>query len=278
MNKRDYYEILGLSKNASDDDIKKAYRRLASKYHPDKVQGDTEKAESEIKFKEAKEAYECLSDPDKKAQYDQFGHSGSFTHVHQSPRGHTRTWTFDPAGGNDFQDIFGDILRGNPAFDGMFRQQKQQQPINLINISLENAYKGTSVKLDIHTINIPSGVRSGTKFFVDSKLFRIDILPHNKFKRSNDDLLVDIEISAIEAMIGAEAILEHLDGVKLQFNIPQGIQGGQIIKLNGKGMKNPELDRYGDMLVRVNIKVPKTLSDQQKEMLRSFEHREIINI
>ena len=102
MSKRDYYEILGLAKNASDDDIKKAYRKLASKYHPDKVQGEAEKAAVEIKFKEAKEAYEILTDKDKRMQYDQFGHNESPPHRHNS-----HTWTHGTTSAEDFHEMFG---------------------------------------------------------------------------------------------------------------------------------------------------------------------------
>jgi molecular chaperone DnaJ len=125
---------------------------------------------------------------------------------------------------------------------------------------------------------VPKGVRSGTKFYVDGKFYRVDVQQHFKFKRSLDDLLVDIEISAIEAMLGIQASLEHLDEARLQFSIPPGIQPGQVVKLSGKGMKNPESDRYGDMLVRIAIRIPQNMSDSDKATLKNINHRDSINI
>lgn len=272
MSKRDYYDVLGVAKNSSDDDIKTAYRKLASKYHPDKVQGDTEKAAVEVKFKEAKEAYETLSDAEKRAQYDAYGHNGP---TFSQPQGR---WTHhgDP---NDINEMLKSFFTKTHTFnDGMFGQQTRQT-IHIVNISLADAYVGKSIRLDsTSTINIPKGVRSGTKFYADSKFYRVDIQPHYKFKRANDDLLVDIVVNAIEAMLGVDAELEHLDGAKLQFTIPAGIQPGQIVKLSGKGMKNPETDRHGDMLIRISVSIPQNISDVEKTALKNISHRESITI
>jgi DnaJ-class molecular chaperone len=277
MSKRDYYEILGLAKNASDDDIKKAYRKLASKYHPDKVQDAAEKAAVEIKFKEAKEAYESLSDKDKRMQYDQFGHAEPFSRGHN-----TNTWTHGASSAEDFQEMFGKIFkdRGFQFEEGLFgNRSNAKQSINVATISLEDAFSGGVIRPDPRTtITIPKGVRSGTRFFSDGRLYRVDVRAHDKFKRALDDLMVDVQVDAIEAIIGVEAVLTHLDGVKLQFNIPPGIQNGQIVKLGGKGMKNPETDRSGDLLVRISITVPKGLSEELMNKLKSIPHRESINI
>jgi len=275
MSKRDYYDVLGLAKNASEDDIKKAYRKMASKYHPDKVSGEAEKASVEIKFKEAKEAYETLSDSEKREMYDHYGHTdqNSFTH-HNSHSTHTthRTWTFDNAG--DMNHIFEELFKHH---SGGFNNHNQPQVV-VINISLKDAYSGRLVKRDTDTIIIPAGIRSGTKLYVGGKMYRIDVIPHEKFKRALDDLMVDITISAIEAILGMNAILEHLDGTKLQFGIPAGIQNGQIVKLSRTGMKNPEINHIGDMLVRITIVIPKDLSENDKTVLKNLPRRESINI
>jgi molecular chaperone DnaJ len=273
MSKRDYYDVLGLAKNASDDDIKTAYRKLASKYHPDKVQGDAEKAAVEIKFKEAKEAYETLSDAEKRTQYDAYGHGG--------PQPQGQQWAHTTMHPGNMDEMLKSFFSRTHTFnEGMFGQQPQQrQTVHIVNISLADAYTGKSIRLDSKsTINIPRGVRSGTKFYADSKFYRVDIQPHYKFKRANDDLLVDIEVSAVEAMLGVEAVLEHLDGVKLQFTIPAGIQPGQIVKLSNKGMKNPETDKIGDMMVRISVTVPRDLADAEKAALKTLQRRESITI
>jgi DnaJ-class molecular chaperone len=276
MSKRDYYEVLGIAKSASDEEIKKAYRKLASKYHPDKLT-EAEKADGEIKFKEAKEAYETLSDPEKKAMYDQHGHNAG-----RNPFGHGRTHTYHHSGfEEDFGDVFATIFKSG-GFDSVFqnsRNSRPQQTVHLININLLDAYLGRTVKVDnSSTINIPKGVRSGAKFYVDGKVYRVDVAPHPKFKRANDDLLVDTSITAIEAILGVEVIIEHLDGSKFQFNVPNGIQHGQVIKLGGKGMKNPETDRHGDLLVRISVTIPKTISQEDRVALKSVAHRDSINI
>ena len=276
MSKRDYYEILGLEKNASDDDIKKSYRKLAMKFHPDR---NTEPG-AEEKFKEAKEAYEILSDPNKRTEYDAMGHSA----FENNPHGQTRTWTFNQGATgmpNDINDIFNHVFRNFNFQGGMHPggfQQQPQQTINVISISLNDAYKGGTVTLDGKVFNIPKGIRPGTRFHLDGKMYRIDINLHNKFKRSHNDLMVDIEISAIEAMLGIDSVIEHLDGSKLQFKIPSGIQSSQIIKLSGKGMQNPETDRVGDLLIRINIFIPRNLSESDKIHLQSVSHRNIIEI
>lgn len=268
MSKKDYYEVLGLAKNASDDEIKKSYRKLAMQYHPDRNQ----ESGAEDKFKEAKEAYETLSDPAKKIQYDQFGHVSPNSH------GNSKTWNFNNNDNVDFKELFKHMFNGQTIDESFNSYRQPRQQISVVTIPLSDAYKGITVTIDQkHTVNLPQGVRSGTKFSIDGKLFRVDVSPHNRFKRSNDDLLVDVEITAIEAMLGVESLLEHLDHAKLQFNIPAGIQNGQIIRLFSKGMKNPETDGIGDLLIRITVTIPK-LSDSDKEMLKKLSHRDIINI
>ena len=270
MSKKDYYEVLGLAKGSSEDEIKKKYRQLAMQFHPDR----NSDPDAEEKFKEAKEAYEILSDPTKRAQYDTYGHAGEPA----NPFGHGRTHTWNTQGTDtDINEIFKSFF-GKEFYNGGATQPPRQQT-HVIHITLEEAYAGKQLKVDTkYSVNIPKGVRSGTKFYAEGKIYRVDIMPHHKFKRSNDDLLVDVTIDAIEAMLGVEAILSHVDHAKLQFTIPPGIQPGQIIKLSGKGMTNPETDKPGDVLVRVAVTIPKVLTDSQKEALKGLIHRSSINI
>jgi len=273
MSKRDYYDVLGLAKNASEDDIKKAYRKMASKYHPDKVTDEAQKASVEVKFKEAKEAYETLSDSEKRSMYDQFGHDGNSFTQSRSHTQHTehRTWSFGDVG--DMNHIFEELFKHHSGFN-----TRGQPQITVINISLKDAYTGITINHDNTLVIVPQGTRSGTKLFVGGKMFRIDVLQHPKFKRALDDLMTEVSITAIEAMLGVEAYLEHLDGNKLQFTIPAGIQNGQIVKLSRTGMKNPEVDHIGDMLIRVTITIPRDFSDADKVKLKNLPHRNSINI
>jgi len=273
MSKRDYYEILGVAKDASEDDIKKAYRKLAMKYHPDRNPGDGAK-ETEEKFKEAKEAYEFLTDGQKRANYDNYGHSGTTSQTYRND--------FDA---QEFEQMFKDLFREqsfkNFADGGFARTQTNtnQPTTHIINISLKDAYTGRAVKIDATTtIQIPKGARSGSKFYSGSRIFRVDVSQHPKFKRSNDDLLIEIEISVIEAALGLDAVLTHLDDAKLQFSVPAGIQPGQVIKLAGKGMQNPETDKTGDLLIRVSMTVPRVLTEAERLALKTVNHRDSINI
>lgn len=269
MSKKDYYQVLGIDKTSSDEEIKRSYRKLAMKYHPDRNEGSTV---TEEQFKEVKEAYEHLSDPDKRRQYDQYGHEDPFMHA-QQPRYNTNTWGSNISE-QDFQDIFSSIFGGA----GSYRANANKQTY-LVTITLAQAYSGTTVKVDNTTnLGIPKGVRNDTRLYLDNRIFKIHVQPDIKFKRTNDDLLVDISITAIEAMLGVSAILDHLDGSKLQFTIPWGIQVGQVVRLISKGMKNPENDRFGDLLIRVNITIPKTLTTQELAAIQSINHRPTINI
>lgn len=257
MSRVDYYSILGVGKNASEDEIKKAYRKLAMKYHPDRNRGDGQK-DAEEKFKEVKEAYENLTSPTPSRNNGEY-----YDHFREQ----------------DIENIFRDIFSNNSfRFNETFTTTNSK-PILSIRITLEEAYKGKTVTVGTNTkVNIPAGIRDGAKLYANGKFFKIEVQAHRKFKRAEDHLLVDIDISAIEAMLGIEAVLDHLDGSKLAFAIPAGIQVGQVVRLAGKGMRNPEIDAYGDLMVRVSITVPKNLSDEDKATLKSLNHRENIEI
>jgi DnaJ-class molecular chaperone len=262
--KKDYYEVLGLQKTASAEDIKKSYRQLASKFHPDKISDVAQKPLMEEKFKEVKEAYETLSDPEKKVHYDQFGHNAS---VHTQ-----RSHSFN---NNDFESMFRDIFENHGFDSSMFRKQEK---VISISISLSDAYQGRTININGTKITIPKGMRNGGRLFIDGKMYKIDIQQHHKFKRSDNDLMIETTISAIEAITGIDVTLEHLDANKLQFTIPSGIQPGQIIKLSGKGMLDPDINYIGDLLIRVNITIPRNISEEQKKALDIFGNRTSIII
>lgn len=243
---KDYYSILGIARNSSPDDIKKAYRKLAMKYHPDRNRGEGAAA-AEEKFKEVKEAYEMLSDPPK--QSSQASKEDIFR--------------------ESFSDLF-KSMASKTANNGVY---------TYITLSLEDAYKGRSLNLgNSMTLDIPAGVRSGTRFPYRGKVYVADILPHPKFKRSEDHLMVDISISSLDAILGISVNFTHLDASILNFNIPAGIQHGQVIRLAGKGMPNPEYDLVGDLMLRISIITPKDLTAEQLSVLKTISKRETINL
>lgn len=285
MATKDYYKILGVSKSATEDEIKLAYRRLASKHHPDKINapdGSPEKKEAERVFKEVKEAYETLSDKSKRQAHD----SGSdeifkdFTKYHHggSSKSSHWDWDFDPAASAEFKDIFKDLFEKQAYKNqsGPFANKTQQV---ILHITLEDAYRGTTLKTSSGaTIKIPRGTYTGTKFTHNNIFYRIDIQPHMKFTRSEDDLVMDLEINAFEAILGADSYVNNLDGTTLQFNIPAGIQPGNILKLSGRGMPNPNTGKFGDMLIRIKVSIPKNLTTDEIAALDKLPHRRTIHI
>ena len=261
-----HYEVLGVAKDASAKDIKTAYRKLAMQYHPDR----NKEAGADDKIKEVNEAYDILSNEKKKTEYDHIQQYGG-----QPGRG-----PGGPGGpfqnqGADFGDIFNQMF-GN-AHRAQQQQRQQQKQVYQAKLTLADAFTGTSMAIDGRNFNIPRGVRTGNRMYIDDKIIEIFVLPHVKFKRSGDDLLVDITITAIEAMMGMDATISDLKNSKLKFKIPSGIQPGGVIKLGGKGMPNPEYDKVGDLLIRCNITIPK-LTSEEKQCIISINRRNTIEI
>ncbi len=363
MSKKDYYEILEVSRDANADEIKKAYRKKAIQYHPDKNPDDKS---AEEKFKEAAEAYEVLSDTDKRARYDQYGHDGlkggyggfhEFTNVND---------IF-----SQFGDLFGDILGGSfgGAFGSAFgggSQRRVNRGSNLrvkVKMTLEEINTGVEKKLkvkksvacqhcngtgakdgnsfttcttcngrgqvtrvmntmlgqmqtsstcpncggegriitnkcvhcsgngivqadEVISVNIPAGVYEGIQLSVSGKgnaaargvvagdlLVQIEEIEHEHFQRNGNTLLHDLHISFPDAALGTSLDIPTLDG-KARIKIEPGTQAGKVLRLKGKGL--PSLDRYGkgDLLVNVNIWIPKKLSKEEKEILQKLQESE----
>lgn len=243
-----YYEDLGISQKASADEIKKAYKRLAIKFHPDR----NSEPGAEDKFKTINEAYEVLSDDFKRRQYD-------------ASREDWSPYSFD-----EFIN-----RRPNP----FSAQQNKQKPTYTVLVSLEQVYTGADVTVNNTKIRVPAGTRPGAKFYYPSMIVVINIKTHSKFKRSMDHLLVDAEITAFEAMVGIDAELLHIDGKKHKFKIEAGLQPGQIVRLQGLGMPNVETDKPGDLLIKVNITIPRLTNDELYSIIQLQSHsRKILEI
>lgn len=300
MDYKDYYKVLGVERNASQDDIKKAYRKLAMKYHPDKNPGD--KA-AEDKFKGINEANEVLSDPEKRARFDQLGESynqwqqrgGSANDFNwsdwysQSPGG-VRVEVGDMGdmfGG--FSDFFSAIFGGAPAgygnesFQRRTRQAPQQtrsynQPVR---INFQEAYEGTKRILQINDrkieVKIPAGAKSGTKVRVtgvgpnQSDIYLIvDVEPDNHYERQGDDLHTDFSVDLYTAILGGEVKVPTPKG-EVMLNIPAGTQTGRIFRLAGRGMSNlKKPNKYGDLYAHVKVQLPTQLSKEQKALFEQL--------
>jgi DnaJ-class molecular chaperone len=276
----DHYQTLGVNKGATQDEIKKAYRKLASQHHPDKG-GDTKK------FQEVEEAYRTLSDPGTRAQYD-----------NPNPFGTRPDGGWQQAGGfpPGFEDIFAHFGGGHNPFGDMFGQRRappRNRTLNIqTSISLEEAFQGKDLIANLQLPNgkdqtievkIPAGIRDGTTLRLagmgednipgaprgDIHL-TITILPHLIFRRNNDDLIRTVPVSCIDAMLGKKITVDTIDGKTLEIAIAPGTQHGTVLGAHGYGMPNMNDIRYvGRMLLEVQITIPTNLTDAQKDILKN---------
>lgn len=282
MEYKDYYKILGVSRDASQDEIKKAYRRLARKYHPDV----SKEADAENKFKEIGEAYEVLKDPQKRAQYDQFGsnyrHGQSFT----PPPG----WEENMGGfgsGNFssfFENLFGGM--GGAGMGGEFFAKGEDVNAK-ITISLEDAFHGATKTIrrpagasQRGTINvkIPAGISSGQKIRLSGQgkagmggragdlYLEVQIAPHQHYRLEGKDIYLDLPLTPWEAALGAKVTVPTLAG-KINLTIPAGARSGQKMRLKGRGLPgNPPGDEY----VVLQIMTPPADSDKARKLYRQM--------
>lgn len=355
MEKRDYYEILGVPRNADDDRIKKAYRKLALKYHPDRNPGDKE---AEERFKEAAEAYEVLRDREKRELYDRFGHAGL------EGTGFRGFSGFDDIFSN-FGDIFEDFFGFGRRSSRRSRPRQGQSLRYDLELTLEEAFSGKEEEIVFHrmdnctacdgsgvtpgtqpeicstcqgrgqvirsqgffqisttcpscrgqgqiitdpckecggrgkvkierkvTVKIPAGVDNGSQLRLQGEgepgenggppgdLFVVvHVRDHEFFSRDGDDLVCQVPVSFVQAALGDTFQIPVLGGEgEHEITIPKGTQPGDIIKIKGQGMPSLRYGRHrGDLFVRVLVKIPEKLSQQQREILEAFAETEGIS-
>src|SRR5207244_2575558 len=271
----DYYDGLGVDRSAGEEEIKKAYRKLALKYHPDKNPGD--KA-AEEKFKELGEAYEALSDPQTRAAYDQYGHAAF------DPRARA-SGGFRGGGFHDPFEIFREVFGAGTGsiFDELFGGERQdpagpRRGADLrydLEISFEEAVLGCEkeiavTKLDLCESCRGSGAEPGstsktcsTRGGPSGNLYVVlHVKPHELFQREGDDLICEVPISFVQAALGAEIEVPTLSS-KANIKIPPGTQTGTVFRLKGKGVKNVQGYGVGDLHVRVHVEVPTHLNAAQ---------------
>ena len=352
MANKDYYEVLGVDRSASAEEIKKAYRTLAKKYHPDLNQGDDSAAQ---KFKEINEAYQVLGDDQKRRQYDQFGTSefdpnggagggfsdfggfggfGGFGDIFESFFGGGGMRNRGPQMGSDIRTTiriefeeaaFGvkkditinrfercDACEGTGAKPGTGKKkcptcngtgQIRHQMGSFMNITTCTTCNGTGEIIEqpcdtcrgtgrvskrrTISVNIPAGIDDGQTLELSgqgnvgdpgapsgSLLVTIRVKNHKKFEREGYNLYLDLPISFGQAALGAEVQVPTLEG-DIKYNIPAGTQTGTVFRIKDRGIKYLRQDRKGDLYVKVNITVPKKLTDRQKELIAEFEGMEV---
>lgn len=282
--KRDFYETLGIKKGASKDEIKSAYRKQAMQWHPDK----NKSPDAEEKFKEINEAYEVLSNNEKKSAYDQFGHA-AFDPSSGNFGGHTYTqqngpfnFTWQSQGGGEGADFdFGGFSNPFDIFEQFFGgagvnfggQQRRQIPTYKIELSFLDAALGCEKEVSLDgskkKIKIPAGVDDGQRIkFRDFNLY-IDVLPDKIFKRDGNDVYVSQSISISQAILGDIIEVPTLTG-RLKVRVKSGTQPSTLIRLRGQGIKDVNGYGVGDLYIRLNIVIPSRLSAKQKELIREL--------
>lgn len=281
----DYYADLGVNKDASAKEIKTAFRKLAQKHHPDR-------GGKEADFKKINEAYETLSDTNKKAQYDAMG-SGNFTGQSGfTHRGQQSPFTggFNPHDPDSFNDFIHTVFgRGF----GQYQQQAVNHNITVqYEISLEDAYTGLEKQLDINLpsgtvrsihVKIPPGVNDGSKLrfagLGDNSqstvppgdlIVIVRILNSSKWHRRNDDLITTIKVNALDAILGCEVKFKHIDKKFISVKIPAGTQPNAKIRLKGKGLTSTRTGQHGNLILLVEVIIPSKLNNEQIELYKSI--------
>lgn len=284
--KRDYYEVLGVNKSASTADIKTAYRQKAMEWHPDR----NKSPDAEEKFKEINEAYEVLSNDQKKQAYDQFGHaafdpsaggfgghtytdrSGPFTYTWSSGGGPFAGVDFDFGGFSNPFDIFEQFFGAGGFSFGGGRQTKRLQTYK-IQLTFLEAAKGCSKEVSVEggrkTIKIPAGVDDGQRIKFSEFILYVDVLPDKVFKRDGNDVYVNQNISFSQAVLGADIEVPTLEG-PLKLRVKPGTQPNTLVRLRGKGVRDVNGFGYGDLYIRLLVDIPTRLSSRQKELLKEL--------
>lgn len=312
----DYYQVLGVDKKATAEEIKKAYRKLAVKWHPDK--NPNNKSASEEKFKKISEAYAVLSDPEKRQNYDNFGSADQFRQQYSQEdifrgfdldeilrsfgfggsRGGGRTTTFRTGrrggGGSGYQeydDPFSSIFGGGGGHQYANMPQKGQDAEYNLSVSLEESVMGADKKISLQmenriediNVKIPAGISSGKKLRLPGKglaginggpngdlYLNINVLPHPIFARDGNDLYIEKTIRFTQAALGTTIDVPTLDGTTKRLKIAPGTQNNTKIRMKGFGVPGLKGAPKGDQYIKINIEVPKKLTDKQMKIIEQL--------
>ncbi|MDY0780882.1 J domain-containing protein [Tenacibaculum sp. IB213877] len=288
----DYYKTLGINKDASDNDIKKAYRKLARKYHPDLNPNDKE---AEKRFKEVNEANEVLSNPENRKKYDQYGehwkHADEIEKAKQQQQYQQEPvyGDFEGYSGEDFSDFFESMFGGRASSDrGSFVKFRGQDFNAELQINLQDAFKTHKQTLTVNNknirITIPAGVENGQTIKIKGHggkgmnggpngdlYITFSIVNNTKFKRDHDNLYLTVDLDLYKAMLGGSITIDTFDS-KVKLTVKPETQNGTTVKLKGKGFpKYKKEGEFGDLYITYNIKLPTNLSEKEKQLFKDLD-------
>ncbi|NCS98631.1 DnaJ domain-containing protein [Candidatus Parcubacteria bacterium] len=288
---KDYYKILGVDKSASQDEIKKAFRKLAHKYHPDKKDGD------EAKFKQVNEAYSVLSNEQKRAQYDQFGSTGFGGGGAQGGFSGFEGFDFSQFTQNgqrvdfdvDLGEIFGSFFRGG----GGFSRRRKGQDIRVdVELSFKESIFGKKEKIKVNykskkheeiTIDIPAGIDSGEMLRVRGRgeeiedgtpgdlFIKIHVKPHKTLWKEGANLVTEKNIKLTESILGTKTEIDTPEEEPITIKIPAGTKHGELLRLRGKGAPVLGGSQRGDILIKISVDIPKKLSRKSRKALEELQ-------
>lgn len=281
----DYYEILGVSRNATLDEIKAAYRKQALKWHPDK----NKSPEATERFKQINKAFEVLSDPKKREIYDQYGEAaferggfagggpqtytyreGPFTYTYTTSGGGF-PFDFDFEGFSDPFEIFEQFFGFQSPFS---RARRQRRDLYEATLTFDEAVKGVEkevvIKGERKKIKIPAGVDNETRIRFSDFDLRVKVLPHKFFRREGQDIYFEKEISYPQAVLGAVIEVPTIDG-NVKLKVRPGTQPGTLIRLKGRGVVYPNSNHRGDQYIILKVKIPEKISSKAKKLLQELE-------
>jgi len=284
---KDFYKVLGVTKTVADAELKKTYRKLSRKYHPDTNQGD---AKAEAKFKEISEAYSVLSDPKERAEYDQMRAMGPGPRMNSGARGQNYAGGF-PGGANmgganmggGFEDVFANLFGGG----GYNRGPQKGADLSMSStLDFIDGVKGTQLKVRLGsgetTIKIPAGVQDGQKIKISGKgqqspnggpagdlIISVSVKSHPVFTRDGINLRLTVPITYSEAVLGATIQVPTLGGEPVKLKVAPGTPNGRVLRVKGRGVVTAKAE--GDLLATVEIAVPSHVSEKAKHALEAFE-------